>query len=146
MVVVVTGGRAGAGLVASPEGVVTLGEIFASAVRIGIVAGGEDRAEDVVEQGPSLLGAIGVASADITGADEDLFLGRGFRRGVGVQGQVRRGVKEKEEKGHEQEGSEPRYRDGARDLRCDFHQFSPPVAEGEARSRVQGWCPLPPRL
>jgi hypothetical protein len=50
VVVVVAGGRASAGLVTAPGRRVALGELAGCAVLIGVIAGGEHRAGDAVQQ------------------------------------------------------------------------------------------------
>src|SRR5438132_6300056 len=70
VVLVRADGRPGARLKPPPRRPVTIGEVRGDAVRpVHVVAGGEDRAGDAVEQGGGRLVPLSVAARDVARAD-----------------------------------------------------------------------------
>jgi hypothetical protein len=71
VVLVVARRRLGAGLVPTPGGVVAVGELGGRAIIVGVVAEGEDRSPDSVEQVSGGLIAPAGAASDIARSDQD---------------------------------------------------------------------------
>src|SRR5439155_604928 len=92
VVLVRADGRPGARLKPPPRRPVTIGEVGGDAVRpVHVVAGGEDRAGDAVEQGGGRLVPLSVAARDVARADEHRTgrrQGRGARPGRARAGRV----------------------------------------------------------
>ena len=79
LVFVVAGSRVGARLVTAPGAVVAL-EVRRIALHVGVVAGGEHRAGNVVQQLGRRFRAWLPAHVDVAGANQDRFRDRGARK------------------------------------------------------------------
>ena len=80
--VMVPGGGPGPVQVAAPGRRVAVAEVGGAAIRVGVVAGGEDGPLDRVEEFRRRRARIELAIGDVAGTDEDRVARRGWTRGL----------------------------------------------------------------